>query len=163
MKKVILAVSLALASIAVSIPASAYTTDVGVSINFAQPGMYGRIDIGNVPGPQLIYSQPVIIMAPARGVIREPLYLYVPPGHQKKWSKHCAAYNACGQPVYFVQEGWYRNVYVPRYREYEGRRDRHEGKDDYRRDDEQGHGKDKNKDKHKDKDNGNGKHHGKDD
>jgi hypothetical protein len=34
------------------------------------------------------------------------VYLYVPPGHQKNWAKHCARYAACGQPVYFVQERW---------------------------------------------------------
>ena len=32
-----------------------------------------------------------------------PLYLHVPPGHAKKWSQHCARYNACNRPVYFVK------------------------------------------------------------
>jgi hypothetical protein len=41
----------------------------------------------------------------------------VPPGHAKHWNKHCRKYNACGQPVYFVQDRWYQQVYVPRYRE----------------------------------------------
>lgn len=40
-----------------------------------------------------------------------PIYLYVPPGHQKKWAKHCGQHNACGQPVYFVKESWVRERY----------------------------------------------------
>jgi len=67
------------------------------------PGVYGRIEIGNAPAPPLIYAQPVIIQRPAVVVQQPPLYLHVPPGHAKKWSKHCAKYNACGQPVYFVK------------------------------------------------------------
>lgn len=67
------------------------------------PGVYGRIDIGNAPPPPVLYAQPVIITRPPVLVHQEPLYLYVPPGHAKKWSKHCASYNACGRPVYFVK------------------------------------------------------------
>ena len=38
----------------------------------------------------------------------------MPPGHQKNWRKFCGRYNACGQPVYFVQEGWVRERYDER-------------------------------------------------
>ena len=65
--------------------------------------MYGRIDIGNAPPPAVIYTQPVIVQRTHRVVRQPPLYLHVPPGHAKKWSKHCACYNACSQPVYFVK------------------------------------------------------------
>ena len=44
-------------------------------------------------------------------VVQQPVYLYVPPGHQKDWKKHCRRYNACGQPVYFVKEDWVRERY----------------------------------------------------
>ncbi|MES2412156.1 MAG: hypothetical protein V4614_00040 [Pseudomonadota bacterium] len=67
------------------------------------PGVYGRIEFGTAPPPAVIYPQPVIIQRPAVLVQQPPLYLHVPPGHAKKWSKHCAKYNACGQPVYFVK------------------------------------------------------------
>jgi hypothetical protein len=83
---------------------------VGVSIGINQPGVYGRIDIGNVP-PPLVYARPIIIAPPAVVVRQEPVYLYAPPGHQKNWAKHCARYSACGQPVYFVQERWVRERY----------------------------------------------------
>ncbi len=96
---------------------SALAADVGVSVQVGQPGFYGRIDIGNFPPPQLVYPEPVIIQSVPVGVVRQPIYLHVPPGHAKDWRKHCRKYNACGQPVYFVQEDWYNNEYVPRYRD----------------------------------------------
>ncbi len=30
-------------------------------------------------------------------------------------------YDACGQPVYFVQESWYNNEYVPQYNKRHGK------------------------------------------
>jgi hypothetical protein len=68
----------------------------------------------------------------------------VPPGHARNWKKHCGAYSACGQPVYFVHNDWYNDVYAPHYREQHGRGNDHDnGKSN-------GHGKS----------NGNGKGHG---
>ena len=88
-------------------------SDVGVSVSVGQPGFYGRIDIGNAPRPAVIYPQPVIIHQSPVRVVQQPVYLRVPPGHAKNWSKHCGKYNACGQPVYFVQEQWYEQTYGP--------------------------------------------------
>lgn len=87
-------------------PAASAAVDVGVSIGFSQPGVYGRVDIGRFPQPDLIVAQPVVIKRPR--VMPQPVYLWVPPGHQKNWGKHCHRYNACGAPVYFVKEDWYR-------------------------------------------------------
>ena len=94
--------------------AGAHATDVGVSLTVGQPGFYGRLDIGNFPQPVLMYPQPVTIHP---GTSCRPLYLHVPPGHAKDWAKHCRKYGACGHPVYFVDDRWYNDVYVPRYRE----------------------------------------------
>lgn len=110
--------------------------DVGVSISISQPGVYGRIDIGRFPQPVLVAPQPIVIRAPRVAV--QPVYLWVPPGHQKNWSKHCGKYNACGVPVYFVQESWYQQHVMA------GPHGGHPGK---------GKGKDKDKDK------GRGKNH----
>lgn len=132
--------SLALATLAAltlsAVPAQA--TDIGVSIGISQPGVYGRIDIGRFPQPQVIVGSPVVIR-PARVEVA-PVYLWVPPGHQKNWGKHCHRYNACGVPVYFVQEDWYRQHVMG-----DGE---HAGK---------GHGKGRDKDH----DRGHGKGHGK--
>lgn len=106
-------VALALAACAVA-PTLAQT-NVGVSIGINQPGVYGRIDIGNFPQPRIVYPQPVVIVQSPVAVHQQPIYLYVPPGHQKNWGKHCGRYNACGQPVYFVQEDWVRERYEERH------------------------------------------------
>jgi hypothetical protein len=140
MKKII-ALS-ALATIAVcSQPVLA--ADVGVSININQPGLYGRIDLGNVAPPPVIYTRPVVIEQVPVGVVAPaPIYLHVPPGHEKHWEKHCREYNACGHPVYFVKEDWYAREYAPRHREDEhGRRhDRDDDDRDHDHDHRHGHG-----------------------
>jgi hypothetical protein len=74
-----------------------------------RPGVYGRVEIGNAPPPPLVYAQPLVIVR--RPVPVEPLYLHVPPGHAKKWSKHCHKYNACNRPVYFVRSAEYEPGY----------------------------------------------------
>ena len=94
--------------VAAAAPALAQTS-VGVSVGINQPGVYGRIDIGNYPPPAVIYPQPVVIAPVPVAVHRQPIYLYVPPGHQKKWGTYCGHYNACNQPVYFVEERWVRD------------------------------------------------------
>lgn len=108
---------------------SAHATDVGVSVQIGQPGFYGRIDIGNTAPPPVVLREPVWVQR--RPVHVEPVYMRIPPGHQKHWSKHCARYNACGVPVYFVREEWYQ--------------DRYERRDDRGRDDDHDHGKGKGK------------------
>lgn len=123
---------IAAAVVAVTASTPAFASDVAVSVSVGQPGFYGRLDIGGFPPPQVIYRQPVVV---ERVVVeRQPVYLRVPPGHAKHWSKHCHAYQACGERVYFVRDDWYNREYAPRYRERyrdhrEDRRDddRHEG------------------------------------
>ena len=91
---------------------------VGVSVQISQPGVYGRIDIGNYPQPQVILPQPVVIAPvpqPVGVVVRpaQPVYMWVPPGHRKDWKKHCKHYDACGVPVYFVRDDWYDDHVYP--------------------------------------------------
>ena len=97
---------LAMVVLAGAVAGASAQTNVGVSVEVVQPGVYGRIDIGRFPRPpEVVYAKPVVI-TPAPVAVVQPVYLYVPPGHQKNWAKHCARYNACGQPVYFVKESW---------------------------------------------------------
>ncbi|WP_374586420.1 hypothetical protein [Pseudoduganella sp.] len=144
-----------LAAAMLALSTSAFATDVGVSVTVGQPGFYGRIDLGNMAPPPVLYPQPVIIQRPAR-IIAEPMYLRVPPGHAKKWDKHCHKYNACSRNVYFVRDDWYTNEYAPRYREEHRDRRDYDRRDDH--DHDRGHGKHKDKGhghghgKHKDKD-----------
>lgn len=112
MKRFLIAAAVIAAMASIATPADA--ADVGISITVGHPDFYGRIDIGDYPRPQLLYSQPILV---ERASYREPIYMRVPPGHAKHWSKHCREYGACGERVYFVHDSWYSNEYVPRYRE----------------------------------------------
>lgn len=152
------ALILCAALLGASLPALAQTN---VSISVGQPGFYGRLDIGDFRdyGPPPVYvAQPVIVERYER-VRAEPVYLRVPPGHRKNWKKHCRKYGACGQPVLFVQDRWYADVYAPRYREVHYRErhdDRGRGHDRHDRRDDRGHGRDRDRGHG----HGNGKGHG---
>ncbi len=137
----ITAAAIAVAAI-ISTPVLA--ADVGVSVKIGEPGFYGRLDIGDYPQPQVIYRRPMIIER--NSMNRQPVYLRVPPGHAKKWRKHCREYNACGEQVYFVRDSWYNREYVPRYQRSHG--DHRDGRDDHRGGDrdqrrDEGYNKDK--------------------
>jgi len=150
--KIILAFVLAIGAV------STATAQTSISIGINQPGVYGRINIGNVPPPALYRAEPVIIVPPRVVVDRQPVYLYVPPTHEQNWGRYCGQYNACGQPVYFVRDEWVRERYERehpgwnrgRHRgwdKHDGRRDDDRGNDDRGDDDRHGNGK---KDKHRD-------------
>lgn len=91
-----------------AVPAFA-ETNVGISIGINQPGVYGRINIGNYPEPVVVYPQPVIVQPTPVAVYQSPIYLYVPPQHQQDWRRYCSRYSACGQPVFFVREEWIKD------------------------------------------------------
>jgi hypothetical protein len=122
-----------------AIGSAAAQPSVGVSIGINQPGVYGRINIGDVPRPALVLPQPVIIAPPRIAVERQPIYLYVPPAHQQNWRRYCGRYSACGQPVYFVQDQWVRERYQHEHPGWD--RGRHRG-GDRRDDDDRGRGHD---------------------
>jgi hypothetical protein len=110
-----------------SAPALA-NVDVGVSVQIAQPGVYGRIDIGTFPQPAVVVAQPVLVTPPPPPPLRPgvvvvrpvapppPVYMWVPPGHQRQWTRYCDRYRACGVPVYFVRDDWYYGNVHPKYK-----------------------------------------------
>ncbi len=121
--------------------------EVGVSIQVGEPGFYGRLDIGGYQ-PQVIYRQPVVVERYYRN--HAPLYVRVPPGHQKNWRRYCGRYQACGRPVYFVRDEWYRNVYAPRYRQQHWHYARDHRRDDRWDRDDDGRGRHDHRDHHRD-------------
>ena len=104
-----------------SAAAPVFAADVTVSVTVGDPRFYGPIDIVGFSQPQLVYPEPVFVQPAHAGVVVQPVYVRVPPGHAKDWRKHCKKYKLCGRPVYFVQDTWYNEVYVPEYRVKKGK------------------------------------------
>lgn len=112
MKKLLSAVALTFFAVCA---APAMAADVGVSVRIGDPGFYGELNIRDYGRPRLLNDRPVLVERRYRNLA--PVYLRVPPGHQRNWARFCDRYDACYRPVYFVRDDWYRNVYAPRYRE----------------------------------------------
>ena len=100
---------------------AAFADDVSLSLSLGDPGFYGHIDIGGAPSPRFVYSEPQLILQADPHFVPQPVYLRVRPGHERNWKQHCREYGACGQPVYFVKDDWYRDVYSPMYRKQHGK------------------------------------------
>jgi hypothetical protein len=125
LKSLVTVAALSLASLHAAAGEPVIHVSVGGEIS---PGVYGRVDFGNAAPPPVLYPQPVVIVRQPQPVVVQPLYLHVPPGHAKNWSKHCHRYDACARPVYFVRSA-----------EYEPRREHGHGHD-------KGHGKGRGRD-----------------
>ena len=65
-------------ALAAAVGSAAAQTSVSIGIN--QPGVYGRVHIGDVPAPALWRPEPVLVAPPRVVVQQQPVYLYVPPG-----------------------------------------------------------------------------------
>ncbi len=128
-------------ALALGAAAVASAGDVRIGVNVSgevAPGVYGEVSIGNTR-PVLVYEQPRIIHQHVHA--GRPVYMHVPPGHAKKWDKHCHKYNACGRPVYFVKSPEYRDGGSYRQRDDDRRAGyRHDDRNDDRHD-HRGHGK----------------------
>ena len=100
-----------------------------VYVQVGQPA-YGRIAIAEpVPQAAWVNQQPVIIQQQPVAIQRQPIYLYVPPAHSNNWARYCGRYNACGQPVIFVQDRWVRDHQPVRHGHGNGRGDRDRDRD----------------------------------
>lgn len=89
-----------LAAVAFQAGAAYVNTTAG---GLLRPGVYGRIEIVRAAPPPVIYPRPVVGSGAVVPVGTKPVYLYVPPGQVRKWSRHCGKYRACDLPVYFVR------------------------------------------------------------
>lgn len=113
---------LAVGVAALSALASQAVLAQNISLSINQPGVYGRVDIGEpVPQRAWVNQRPIVIAPPQVVYERQPIYLYVPPQHSNNWGRYCGRYNACAQPVVFVQDGWVRD----RHAQYRGERGGH--------------------------------------
>lgn len=97
--------------------APAIAADVNLRIIVSgdlQPGAYGIVDFGSARPPPVLYERPVVVHKKSAPERVQPLYLHVPPGHAKNWSKHCHKYGACARPVYFVKSAEYEPGHKPK-------------------------------------------------
>lgn len=151
--------ALAACALAGGAASQAANVDVGVSVEISQPGVYGRVDIGRYPPPQVVVQRPIVIERPRVIVAEpEPVYLWVPPGHRRDWRRYCSRYDACGVPVYFVRDGWYQDHVhrgQGRYRD-DDRLSYRDGYRDGRRDDWRDERRDDRRDERRDDRRGNG-------
>jgi hypothetical protein len=67
---------------------------IGISVGVNQPGVYGRVQIGDEPTPPVVMQQPIIISQQPVYVERRPIYLYVSPAEQRDWRRYCRRYEA---------------------------------------------------------------------
>ncbi|TFZ05866.1 hypothetical protein EZ313_04220 [Ramlibacter henchirensis] len=67
-----------------------------------KPGIYGRIEVRG-EAPPLVHAKPVVAKRAEQPAAQDPVYLYVPPGQLRRWADHCAKWQACERPVYFVR------------------------------------------------------------
>ena len=57
----------------------------------------------------------------------------MPAEQQRDWANYCGRYDACSRPVYFVEDHWYKDVYVPEYKSrHEIREDKRDAKREYK-------------------------------
>ena len=83
------------------------------------PGVYGRVAIGGYAQAPMVYEDDPVVVGDDGEVIdvdddqaaqyQEPVYLWVPEYQRLHWDDYCDQYGARGVPVYFVQDGWYRD------------------------------------------------------
>jgi hypothetical protein len=125
--------------------ASSFVSTAALAADARDATFFGRVDLSQALRPEVINARPVqVAHSPPGSAPAAATYLHVRPGEERRWAAHCKAYGACGLPVYFVRESWYRDVYLPlvggsdgreqRYREYvrveRNERDGHHGYED---------------------------------
>lgn len=111
------------------------------------PGVYGEVQFGNAPPPPVVIAQPTIIERQPPDVVVQPIYLHVPPGHQRDWARHCYEYYACNRPVYFVRSREYEPDYRGERRE-ERREERWDERREERRDERREERRDERREEH---------------
>lgn len=107
-----------------------YADDLGINVVLEgeiKPGIYGRVELGNNSHPDLVYTQPRVIVVEEHHHY-DPVYLHVPPGHAKHWGKHCSKYNACNRPVYFIKSSEYETDSRHDHQDKGLGKDKHKGK-----------------------------------
>lgn len=110
------------------VAAPIFAAEASVSVKIGDPNFFGHITVGKTAKPAVIFHDPVVIKKSLKK--EQPIYLRVRPGHEKNWRKHCHEYKACGRPVYFVKDSWYKRHYTKHYHREDMRHDRRQDRRD---------------------------------
>jgi hypothetical protein len=90
---------------------TAGAVEVGVSVEMSQPGVYGRVDIGRFPRAVLLPPPQVVVVQRPRPVVYEDVYVWAPPGRQRRWHRHEKRYDDdCAERERFVHQASYRSA-----------------------------------------------------
>jgi hypothetical protein len=115
----------ALALIAIG-SAAPLLAEVSAPVTLGEPEFYGRLELDEgYYRPRVVHDRPVVLDRRFQNMA--PIYVRAPRDQYRDWRRHCAKYDACERPVYFVRDEWYTQIYAPRYRQlharnFEGRR-----------------------------------------
>ena len=73
----------------------------------------GRHEAGHLPGVRAGQRDDGDVVEEyvdtAYATAQPPVYLWVPEYQRTHWAQYCREYGAYGVPVYFVDDGWYRD------------------------------------------------------
>jgi hypothetical protein len=90
-----------------------------VNFNFSigDPNYNGQIFIDNGQQPDVLNETPITGYPGPYNPSIQPIYLNVPLYVYEDWSQYCRYYGPrmCYKPVYFVDNDWYQNFYIPWY------------------------------------------------
>lgn len=86
-----------------------------VNISIGDSGYWGAIPMMNGLRPDVWNTTPIVAIGAAIAGA-SILYLNVPEAQRRDWRHYCSRYDACGRPVRFVKNNWYRDHYAPEYR-----------------------------------------------
>ena len=81
---------------------------------YAPAGTFGRVDLSGLKKkPKVINKKPIVIDTPAlrarqkaSGPVK-PSYIFAPRVYYTGWERFCSRYDACAEPVYFIDHDWY--------------------------------------------------------
>lgn len=105
----------AAAGLALLLGAASAGASTQVNISIGDSGYRGVLPALSGWRPEVWNSSPVVAIGAAAAGLAA-VYLNVTDSERRDWKRHCGKYDACGRPVYFVKNDWYRGTYAPEYR-----------------------------------------------
>lgn len=103
------------AGAALMLAAGSASAGTQINISIGDNGYHGVLPALTGWRPDVWNASPVVAIGAAAAGIAA-IYLNVPDKERRDWKRYCGKYDACGRPVHFVKDDWYRRTYAPKYR-----------------------------------------------